>query len=65
MLNFLRVAAYGTLNFSSNFGRYIIDNFEENFGSTEVVTSVPESATILGSGIALVFGALFHKRKRK
>ncbi|MEH1815239.1 MAG: PEP-CTERM sorting domain-containing protein [Nostoc sp.] len=64
-LNFSGVAAYGTLNFSSDFGRYIIDNFEGNFGSTEVVTSVPESVTILGSGIALVFGGLFHKRKRK
>ncbi|WP_292748388.1 PEP-CTERM sorting domain-containing protein [Nostoc sp. NMS4] len=64
-LNFSGVAAYGTFNFSSDFGRYIIDNFEGNFGFTEVVTSVPEPATILGSGIALGVGALFHKRKRK
>lgn len=63
-VNFSGVAAYGTFNLGSEFGRYIIDNFQGTFGSKEVV-DVPEPATILGSGIALGFGALFVKRKRK
>ncbi|XWK89171.1 MAG: PEP-CTERM sorting domain-containing protein [Phormidium sp.] len=44
--NFTGVAAYALFNFSSDFGRYLIDNFEGNFGTTEV--SVPEPASTLG-----------------
>ena len=47
------VASYATFDFTSDFGRYIIDNFEGNFGTTE---RVPEPATLLllGSGFAVM-----------
>jgi hypothetical protein len=45
-VNFLGTASYALFNFSS-FGRYIIDNFEGTYGTTEV-ESVPEPASTLG-----------------
>lgn len=50
-LNFGGVAAYGIFDFTSDSGRFIIDNFEGTFGSTENITppeTVPEPASILG-----------------
>jgi hypothetical protein len=34
-VSFVGAAAYATFDFTSDFGRYIIDNFEGTFGSTE------------------------------
>lgn len=57
-VSFSGVASYGLFDFNSNYGRYIIDNFE--------VTPVPEPASVLGT---LAFGcwtaALSLKRKQK
>jgi hypothetical protein len=45
-------AAYATFNFTSNGERYIIDNFEGIFGSTEVPVPEPSSLGLLLAGIA-------------
>jgi hypothetical protein len=49
-------AAYGTFDFDTAPTRYIIDNFEGTFGTTEVET-VPEPSTLMliGAGLARVF----------
>ncbi|NJL85326.1 MAG: PEP-CTERM sorting domain-containing protein [Leptolyngbyaceae cyanobacterium SM1_1_3] len=58
-VSFPGVAAYGEFDFSSDFGRFIIDNFEGTFGSTETVTPVPEPVGSLGlialAGLAVGF----------
>jgi len=41
-VQFTGVAAYGVLNFESQFGRFIIDNLEGTFGSTELPSPIPE-----------------------
>lgn len=58
-VSFAGTASYGTFEFSNdNATRYIIDNFEGTFGSTEDVTpgdpSVPEPDTLalIGAGLA-------------
>jgi hypothetical protein len=43
----LGTASYALFDFNSDFGRYIIDNFEGTYGTTEV-ESVPEPASTLG-----------------
>ncbi|NEO84759.1 MAG: PEP-CTERM sorting domain-containing protein [Spirulina sp. SIO3F2] len=57
---FQGTAAYAKLNFNSDSSRYIIDNFEGNFGSTEV----PEPlATLALLGIGVV-GLNLRRRKQ-
>lgn len=56
------LAAYALFDFSSDFGRYIIDNFEGTFGTTEV-TPVPEPASIIGLLAFGAFGAAFTKKR--
>ena len=53
---FAGTAAYGTFDFDTTANRYIIDNFEGTFGTTEIET-VPEPSTLLliGAGLARVF----------
>ncbi len=65
-VGFAGVAAYGLFNFSSDNGRYIIDNFDGIFGSTEDIDSavVPEPMTFAGTGLALAFTALYRKRRQ-
>jgi hypothetical protein len=62
-VGFAGVASYGLFDFSSDYGRYIIDNFEVTVGSAE---AVPEPVSVLGT---LAFGcwslALSRKRKHK
>jgi hypothetical protein len=60
-LAFSGIAAYGLFNFSSDSGRYIIDNFEGTFGSTE---AVPEPLTLLGMGTALGLGTLLRRTRK-
>ena len=57
---FAGTAAYGTFNVTSEFGRYIIDNFEGTFGSTEVV---PEPGTLALLGLGLAGLGLSRRRK--
>jgi hypothetical protein len=53
-------AAYATFNFTSENGRYIIDNFEGTFGSTEVPVPEPASLGLLALGLA----AIGRRRRR-
>jgi hypothetical protein len=56
-------AAYALFNFSNDSGggqRYIIDNFEGKFGSTEVL---PEPATLLLLGFGLAGVGVLRKRR--
>lgn len=48
---FIGTASYGLFNFTSEFDRYIIDNFEGTYGSTEVVPE-PGTLALLGLGLA-------------
>lgn len=67
-VNFSGLAAYGLFNFESEGGRYLMDNFEGTFGSTEAAeiaaggTDTPEPATtaLLGAGLAGI--ALLRRR---
>lgn len=61
-LNFTGVAAYGLFDFSSDGGRYIIDNFSGTFGTTEVV---PEPSTFILFGAGLGGLALWRRKQRK
>uniref|UniRef100_A0A832H6B5 PEP-CTERM sorting domain-containing protein n=1 Tax=Oscillatoriales cyanobacterium SpSt-402 TaxID=2282168 RepID=A0A832H6B5_9CYAN len=66
-VGFAGIAAYGLFNFSSDSGRYIIDNFDGTFGSTEDIDSaaVPEPMTIAGTGLAIASATLLRKRRQK
>lgn len=62
---FSGIAAYGLFDFTSEYGRYLIDNFEGTFGSTEP-TGVPEPGTLalaLG-GFVLIAGFGVRRRRR-
>jgi len=50
-LTFAGVASYALFDFSSDFGRYIIDNFEGTYGSTEVPVPEPTTMVLLASGL--------------
>jgi hypothetical protein len=50
-ISFAGEAAYATLNFAAEFNRYIIDNFEGTFGSTEVPVPEPTTLALLAIGL--------------
>lgn len=63
-VNFDGIASYALFDFSSDYGRYIIDNFTGIYGSTEVPPNapVPEPSTFILFGVGLA-GVMFLKRR--
>jgi hypothetical protein len=61
-VTFSGIAAYGLFDFESEFGRYIIDNFEGTFGGTETVPE-PAAAPLLGLGLLAVNAVLCRPRR--
>ena len=58
-LSFSGVASYGLFDFTSDYGRYIIDNMEGTFGTTEVA----EPGTLALLGIGLLGMGLIRQRR--
>jgi hypothetical protein len=61
-VSFAGTAAFATFDFTSQFGRFIIDDFSGTFGSTERPPAVPEPATLALIGIGLA-GLAFSRRR--
>lgn len=52
-VKFSGTADYALFDFNSDYGRYLIDNFQGTYGSTEVPHTVPEPSTLflIGAGL--------------
>jgi hypothetical protein len=59
-VSFSGVASYATFNFTSELGRYIIDDFEGTFGTTE---RTPEPSTLVLLGLGLAAASRFGRRR--
>lgn len=66
-VSFSGVAAYATLDFASQGGRFILDNFEGIFGSTERpnASAVPESSNLLLLAMGLAGLVLYRPKYNK
>lgn len=60
-VNFSGTASYALFDFSSDMGRYIIDNFEGKYGTTE---AIPEPSSMLGLLALGGLGLTSLKRKQ-
>jgi hypothetical protein len=58
-VSFSGTASYATFNFTSELGRYIIDDFEGTFGTTE---RTPEPSTLVLLGLGLAAASRFGRR---
>ena len=63
-LDFLGIASYAVFDFSGSSTRYIVDNFEGTFGSTENIPEVPVPAAVWLFGTAL-FGLFGFSPRNK
>ena len=67
-VTFAGVASYALFDFSSDNGRYIIDDFQGTFGQTEdipVTPPIPEPSTLLLLGAGLAGIGIFGRRKSR
>lgn len=53
-VSFSGIATYAIFDFTSEFGNYIIDNFEGTFGSTETIVPVPAAVWLFGSALGIL-----------
>ena len=56
------IASYATFDFTSEFGRYIIDDFEGTFGSSETIVPIPSALWLFGSGLLGLVGIARRKK---
>ncbi len=61
-LNFSGIAAYALFDFSTDAGRYIIDDFKGNFGSQPQPVPIPAAAWLFGSGLLGLAGVSRRKK---
>lgn len=59
---FSGVASYALFDFSSDYGRYMIDNFEGTFGTTEVTVPEPSSVVSLLAFAAIGVGGMLKQK---
>lgn len=63
-VSFVGTASYALINFRGDNSRFIIDNFEGNFGSSNVLGAIPEPATFLLIGAGMMSFAGMRRRIR-
>lgn len=62
-VTFAGTASYALFDFTSEYGRYIIDDFQGTYGSTEVPTVPVPGAAWLGLGLLALLGVVRSRRR--